>query len=232
MENMITIKAELRSVTGKKVRRLRQENWVPGVAYGPEMEAQPIQIARKELVEAYRQAGTSALVGLLMGRQKEALPAIIREVQRDPISLAILHVDLQLVNLARPITTNVPIHLIGKSPVVEQGLAVLTHGVNEVEIRSLPGDVPAHLTVDLGALIEVDQSIRVSQLVVPESVHVLTDPETVIVFATSIRRLEEAEARAEAKAAEVAAEAEVEAEAEVTEEKAAPEKEKEKEKEE
>ena len=223
MEDMITIQAEHRSVTGKKVRQLRLEGWVPGVAYGREIEAQPIQIVRKELVEAYRKAGTSALVGLLIGRQKEALPAIIREVQRHPISLDILHVDLQLVDLARPITTHVPIHLTGKSPVVEQGLAVLTHGVNEIEIRSLPGDVPAYLEVDLAALIEPDQSIHVRDLAAPERVSILTEPETVIVYVTSIRRLEEAEARAEAKAAEGVAEAVVEEE--VTEEQAAPEKE-------
>lgn len=201
MENMLTIKAQRRSVTGKKVKTLRAEGWIPGVAYGPEMDAQPIQFVRKELIEAYRQAGTSALVGLVVGRQRQARPAIIREVQRHPISLEILHVDLQLVDLNRPITTRVPVHLKGKSPVVEQGLAVLTHGVDEVEIRCLPTAVPAYLEVDLSTLIELDQSIHVSHLVVDPGVHILTDPETVIVYATSIRRLEEAEARAEAAAA-------------------------------
>ena len=218
----MTIKAEQRSVIGKKVSQLRREGWVPGVAYGPGMDALPIQIARKELIEAYRKVGTSALLGLLVGRQRVARPAIIREVQRHPISLDILHVDLELVDLKRPITTHVPVLLKGKSPVVEQGLAVLTHGVSEVEIRSLPASVPAHLEVDLGMLTEPDQAIRVSDLVMPQEVSLLTDLKTVIVYATSIRRLEEAEARAEAKAAEGVAAAEV---VEVEEEAAAEEKE-------
>jgi len=223
MENEITIKAEHRSVTGKKVRNLRLEGWVPGVAYGPHMDAVPIQVARKELVEAYRKVGTSALFGLLLERQKVARPAIIREIQRDSLSLEILHVDVELVDLNRPITTHVPILLTGKSPVVEQGLSVLTHGVDEVEIRALPTAVPASLSVDLAVLTQPDQSVRVSDLVVPEGVSILSEPATVIVYATSIRRLEEAEARAEAKAAEeagvvAAVEAEAPAEAPKTEE--------------
>ncbi len=214
------IKAERRSVTGKKVRRLRREGWVPGVAYGPDMEALPIQVAHKDLVTAYREVGTSALVGVLLERQKTPRPAIIRDVQRDALSLEILHVDLEMVDLNRPITTHVPVLFQGKSPVVEQGLSVLTHGIDEIEVRALPSDVPAHIAVDLSLLTHPDQAIRVGDLALPPGVTVLTDETTVIVYATSIRRLEEAEARAEARAA-AAEEAALES---AGEEKAAPEK--------
>jgi large subunit ribosomal protein L25 len=212
MEKPITLKAERRGVTGKKVKRLRREGWIPGVAYGPGMEALPVQVGQKELVEAYRQAGTSALIGVLLERQRQARPALIRDVQRDPIHHGIIHVDLELVDLHRAITTHVPIALKGNSPVVEQGLAVLTHGIDEIEIRCLPGDVPALFEVDLSALAQPDQSIRVSDLVAPEGVHLLTDAETVIVYATSLRRLEAAEEKA-AKAVEVAEEEAEEGEA-------------------
>jgi large subunit ribosomal protein L25 len=205
MELKTTIKAEHRTVTGKKVRQLRLEGWVPGIAYGPDMDSLPIQFARKELVAAYREVGTSALLGLLLARQKEPQPAIIREVQRDSLSLEILHVDLEMVDMNRPITTHVPITLVGKSIVVEQGLSVLTHGLDEIEVRALPANIPAHVEVNLSALVQVDQALRVSDLVLPADIAILTDPATVIVFATSIRRLEEAEARAEARAAEAAA---------------------------
>ncbi len=196
MEKMYTLKAERRQVIGKKARRLRRDGWIPGVAYGPGMEALPVQVAQKELNEAYRQAGTSALIGVLLERQRQARPALIRAIQRDPISHEIVHVDLQLVDLLRSITTHVPVVLKGKSPVVEQGLAVLTHGINEIEIRCLPTDVPAHFEVDLAALTEPDGSIHVSDLTAPPGVHLVTDAETVIVYATSIRRLEAAEEKA------------------------------------
>jgi len=219
MEKMITIAAAQRSVTGKKVRSLRREGWIPGVLYGPG-EAVSVQFARKELAEAYRQVGTSALIGVLLEGQKKARPAIIREVQRNTLSLEILHVDFELVDMKRQLTTHVPVALHGESPVVQQGLSVLTHGVNEIEIRCLPADVPARLEVDLALLTQPDQFIHVSDLIAPPGVAILTEPGTVIVYTTSIRRLEEAEARAEAKAAEVVAAVETA----VTEEKAAAEK--------
>jgi large subunit ribosomal protein L25 len=205
METMVTIKAEPRNTTGKKVRSLRKEGWTPGIVYGLG-ESFPVQLAHKELVEAYREVGTSALIGLFLEHQKKARPAIIREIQRHPISLEILHVDFELVDLKRPLTTHVPIVFAGHSPIVEQGLAVLTHGLNEIELRCLPSDVPAHLEVNLALLTEADASIHVRDLVVPPEVQILTEPDTVVVYTTSLRRLEEAEARAEA---EVAAEGEV-----------------------
>lgn len=217
MDTMVTIQAAHRNVTGKKVRSLRREGWIPGVIYGPG-ETMPIQLARKELTEAYRRVGTSALIGLVMEGQKKARPAIIRELQRNALSLEILHVDFELVDLKRPLTTHVPISFKGKAPAVELGLAVLTHGLNEVEIRCLPSDVPAHIDIDLAALVDADQAIHVSDLVAPEGVQILTEPGTVIIYTTSLRRLQEAEDRAEARAAVGAAGVEPAA----VEEKAAP----------
>ena len=206
-ETMLTINAAPRSVTGKKVRSLRHEGWTPAIIYGPG-ENLTVQFAAKELAEAYREVGTSALIDLLLPGQKKARTAIIRAVQRHPISLNILHVDFELVDLKRPLTTHVPIVLQGQSPVVEDGLAVLTHGVSEVEIRCLPTDVPAQLEIDLATLRGADQSVYVRDLVAPPGVQILTEPDTVLIHMTSLRRLEEAEARAEAKAAEVSAAAE------------------------
>jgi len=206
----ITLQAEHRNVVGKKVRRLRREGWVPAVVYGPEVKAQPVQVPRKELVEAYRQAGTSALIGVVLGGK--ARPALIREVQYDPLTREVLHADIEFVDLNRPITTEVPVVLRGHSLVVDQGLAVLTHGVEEIQIRCLPTQVPEHIEVDLSVIARPDQAIRVGDLSLPEGIHVLTDPETVVVYTTSIRRLEEAEERAAREAEAAPAEAEQEEE--------------------
>ena len=96
---------------------------------------------------------------------------------------------------------------------VEQGLAVLTYGVEEIEVRCLPAQVPARIEVDLSVITKPDQLIHVSDLSLPADVHILTDPETVVVYTTSIRRLEEAEERAAKEAEEAPEEAEAEAEA-------------------
>ncbi len=218
MEAGITLKAEPREVTGKKVNRLRLEGWVPGVAYGPDMKSVAVQIVRKELVEAYRQAGKSALIGVQLGRKAEARPALIREVQRDALTHEIIHVDIEMVDMTRPITTTVPVSATGRAPIIDQGLAVLTHGVEELQIRCLPTAVPSRIEVDLSVLVRPDQAIRVADLQIPAEVHVLTDADTVVVYATSIRRLEAAEERATRAVEAPAEEAEAAAAEETTEE--------------
>jgi large subunit ribosomal protein L25 len=192
MTEMVTLQTKKRSVIGKKVRRLRREGWIPGIVYG-QGDPLPIQVDHKELDDVYREVGTSALVGLLMGRRKKAQPAIIREIQRHPVSLNILHIDLELIDMNRPLTTHVPVVFKGESPIVEQSESVLTHGVTEVEIRCLPTDVPAQLEVDLSILVDADQTLYVSDLTVPPEVEVLSDPEAVVAYTTSLRQPEEEE---------------------------------------
>lgn len=191
----ITLHAERRRVIGKQVRRLRRSGQVPGIFYGPRMEPLPIQVSHKILSEVCRQAGGSTLIQVVL--DGNTYPALIRDLQRDPISQEILHLDLERVDLERPITTQVPVILKGDSPVVEQGLAVLTHGLEEIEVRCLPTVVPAHIEVDLSIITRPDQAIHAGDLVLPPEVHLLTDPKAVIVYTTPIRRLEEEEMPAE-----------------------------------
>ncbi len=191
----ITLQAERRKVVGKRVRRLRRSGLVPGVFYGPRVEPLLVQVPHKMLSEVYRQAGSSTLIQVVL--DGNTYPALIRDLQRDPISQEILHLDLERVDLDRPITTQVPIILKGISPVVEQGLAVLTHGLEEIEIRCLPTAVPAHVEVDISVITRPDQAIHVGDLVLPPEVHLLTDPKAIIVYTTPIRRLEEEEKPAE-----------------------------------
>lgn len=185
----IALQAERRKVTGKQVRRLRRSGQVPGIFYGPHMEPLPIQVSHKMLSEVYRQAGGSSLIQVVL--DGNTYPALIRDLQRDPISQEILHLDLEQVDLERPITTQVPVILKGDSPVVEQGLAVLTHGLEEIEVRCLPAAVPAHVEVDISVITRPDQAIHAGDLSLPPGVHLLTDPKAVIVYTTPIRRLEE-----------------------------------------
>jgi len=190
METTVTLKVAKREAKGRHVRRLRREGWVPATVYGAGAEATSVQIPRNEAAEVYRRVGTSTMIGVLMERQRQPRPAFIREAQRDPITLQILHMDLQLVDPNRPITLDVPIVLVGESPAARQSLGVLTHGVETVEVHCLPGEVPARFEVDLSVLTDVDQFLHVKDLVVPAGVQIRTDPEVVIAYVAAMRREE------------------------------------------
>ncbi len=191
----ITLQAERRKVVGKPVRRLRRSGLVPAIFYGLRMEPLPIQIPHKTLNEVYRQAGSSTLIQVVL--DGNIYPALIRDLQRDPISQEILHLDLERVDLERPITAQVPVILKGTSPVVEQGLAVLTRGLEEIEIRCLAAAVPACIEVDISAITRPEQAVHAGDLSLPPEVYLLTDPGAVIVYTTPVRRLEEEEKPAE-----------------------------------
>lgn len=195
------MQARPRTVLGKKVRSLRRAGVIPVVIYGGTLdEAIPAQVEERELLNTLHEAGTAQLITITINGQQ--LPSLAREVQRDILTHRIIHVDFETVRLDRPVETEIPVRLIGRSPVVEDGLATLTHGVDSVEVEALPGDLVGHLEIDLGLLKEVGDVITVADIPVPPGIKVLSDPEAVVASAQPLR------------AGEVLGEVEEEAEAE------------------
>lgn len=192
MTERFVVRLEKRQVTGKQVGRLRREGQVPGIVYGTGIDPIPVQADSTEFSSLYREVGTTTLLQLVVGNDRPR-PAFIREIQRDTISLEILHVDFQVVDLARPITVAIPVVLIGEAPVQEADRGVVSQALEEVEVHCLPTDIPHHITVDLTVLEHPDQSIHVRDLSVPEAVQILTDPDTMVVYVATMRPVEEEE---------------------------------------
>ncbi|MCZ7573153.1 MAG: 50S ribosomal protein L25 [Ardenticatenaceae bacterium] len=206
----ITMTAQPRSVTGKKVRSLRRAGLIPVVIYGGTLEtAIPAQVEERELLNTLHEAGTAQLITINVdGRQ---LPSLTREVQRDVVTHRIIHVDFQSVRLDRTVEAEIPVRLVGHSPLIEDELAILTHGVDSVEVEALPRDLVGRLTVDLGLLKEVGDVITVADIPVPPGITILTDPDVVVATAQprpTEEMLEEAEEEAEGKPEIVSEEAE------------------------
>ena len=100
---------------------------------------------------------------------------IVRDVQRDPITRQMVHVDFLKVAMDVAIRTEVPIELVGTAPAVKEQGGVLVAGINEIEVEALPGDLPDRITVDLGVLMEIDDAITVEDLVIGKGVRVIND---------------------------------------------------------
>ena len=177
----VELNAEVRTVVGKKVRRLRREGWVPAVLYGPGVESRPLQIRAAEAESAVRRAGSSHLIALHIAGEKKPVQALVRDFQRDPIRRELLHIDFYQVEMASTLTVEVPIILVGESPVVERREGLLLQGTETVEVECLPSDLVDAIEVDLSQLTEVDQQITVADLAVPSSMRILSDPDEVVV---------------------------------------------------
>ena len=177
----IVLNAELRSITGKAVRRLRREGFVPAVMYGHRREPVILKIQERALRQVLREAGTTRLITLNVGGLKGSKRVLVRELQRDAIRHDMLHVDLYEVIMTERITAGVPVVLIGESPPVDNGEGILFQGLNAIEIECLPGDLPPSIEVNLAELTFIDDAVLVRDLKLSDAIEVLSEPEDIIV---------------------------------------------------
>jgi len=172
------IKAELRTVLGRKVKHLRKEGLMPSTVYGNKFENMSVQFKTNELEKLFNQVGESGLVEMLVNEEK--LPILFRNPQYSPISGDIVHIDCYKVNLKEKITASVPLEFIGESQAVKEG-NTLVEVANEVEVEALPADLPEIIEIDLSALNTIDDMITVGDIKLDEKVEMVTSPEQVIV---------------------------------------------------
>lgn len=180
----LVLNAKVRTVTGKAVKAIRRQGWIPAVVYGRNLPSTPIQIEGRELQRVLSQAhGGARLITLQVDGQSYLV--LIRKVQREPIRREFLHVDFQAVEMTEKIRVEVPVVFVGASPAVERGEGILVHGLTHVEIECLSKDLIEAIPVDLRALDRVDAAIHVRDLQVPPGVTILTDPDELIALVTA-----------------------------------------------
>jgi large subunit ribosomal protein L25 len=201
----ILLDAELRNITGKAVRHVRREGYVPAVVYGHRTEPVSLRVSERALHQALRVAGTNRLITLNVAGQESPKMVLVRELQRDALSHAMLHVDFYEVVMTEKITAEVPIVLIGESKLVKGGGGLLFQGLDAIEVECLPGELPQQIEIDLSALLEVDQTVAVRELKLGDAVKVLTDLNEVVVkiLPPAVEEVEEAPAPTEVPEVEV-----------------------------
>ena len=203
----LELKAEVREVTGRQVKHLRQGGLVPAVLYGKDLDPALLQIEEKALTKVLRQAGTHQLISLQIGQKKPQM-TLARDIQRDVIRYNYLHVDFYAVRMSEKVTAQVPLELVGHAPAVREQGGILTQGLDQIEIECLPTDLVASIEVNIDGLVEFNDSISVADLTVPDTITILSDPES-LVAKIEPPRLAEAEEVEEEEMVEVSVEPEV-----------------------
>ena len=178
-------------------RRLRRTGRVPGIIYGGSGKPQQIDIDHNELFQLLRkEAFYSSVLNANVEGAKEM--CLLRDVQRHPYRPVILHVDFQRVDATHKIHQKVPLHFVNAdiAPGVKLGGGMISHVMNDVNVKCLPADLPTFIEVDLKEL-DAGHSIHVSQLVLPKGVEVVHHGEGDPVVATIMMKgggaVEEAE---------------------------------------
>jgi len=200
----LNLKAEKRTVLGRKIKKIRREGLLPANVYGKKVASLSLQLDAKEFAKIYQEAGETGMIDLSVSGEKEVRPVLIHNIQKDPVSEDFLHVDFRQVILTEKVTATIPVQITGEAPAETQKLGILVQQTSEIEIEALPADLPERFVVDVSKLAEVNQTIFLKDLTIDrKKIEIKTDPEQIIV---KIEPLAKEEVVAPPPAAEVPAE--------------------------
>jgi large subunit ribosomal protein L25 len=177
----IALEVQKREVLGNKNKALRRSGVTPAHLFGHGVKSQPLQGATAELEGVVRQAGTSRLIGLKVSGEKRARNVLVREVQRQPGTGLLLHVDFYQVRTKERMTVEVPVHVVGDAPVLQSKANSLVIDIPHLHIECLPSRIPSRIDIDVSELTETDDVVRVHDVKTAEGIVVLNDPELVVV---------------------------------------------------
>lgn len=184
---MLSLKVKIRTELGKKNKKLRRENKLPGVLYGKKIKSTPISMEYKEFEKVYAEARESTLVSLEIdgdgasarGAGKENA-VLIRDVITDPLRDSFTHVDFYQVPMDEEIKISIPLVFVNEAPAVKDEGAVLARNIYDLEVSALPKDLPREITVDLSRLAHLEDAILVKDLTVPSGVKVEAEGDIVV----------------------------------------------------
>jgi large subunit ribosomal protein L25 len=185
MADNVDLQAKEREERGKNAaRRLRASGMVPAVLYGDGSEARgTTALAVPDRVVDYtlHHLGDNALYDIDLGAGGST--ARIVDVQRDPVTGRLIHVDFAPVDMQERIEVTVPVHVVGEAPGTEEG-GVLQQVAYEVQIETLPGDIPQELTLDVSSL-GMNENLTLADLTLPDVITLISDPEEVAATVTA-----------------------------------------------
>jgi len=198
-----------RASVGKgEAKRLRRAGQVPAILYGV---TQPVNVAvvpRDIYRLIHGREGSTQLLRVSFADSGESRMAIIRDIQYDPVSENLVHVDLQEVAMDRPIQVTVAVHHVGDAVGVKDTSGILEMILREVQVSCLPGNIPQVLEADVTRL-AIGDVLTVKDLVAPEGVRILNDPNQAVATVAPPAVEEVVAAAATVEAAPTSAEPEV-----------------------
>jgi large subunit ribosomal protein L25 len=175
----IKIKGEIREIFGKNAsRRLRREGKLPANLYGTQAENVSLILDKKDVFQILRsEAGENTIFKVSYNSKTQDV--MIKEVQTNPATDELLHVDLILIAMDKEIRVTVPFVLTGEAVGVKAEGGFVDFVTREIELECLPKAIPEHIEVDISDL-HLHQSVKVEELSLPEGAKWVSDPETVI----------------------------------------------------
>ncbi|MCU1337604.1 MAG: ribosomal protein [Bryobacterales bacterium] len=204
MANDITVAAEPRTTRGKnEARRLRAAGSAPAVVYGIGQDTLTVAVNPKEVVRILHSKTGHNTIFTLAVKGGENTPVMIVDWQTDPVKDNLLHVDMKRIDLTQRLVVKVPVHTLGEPEGVKIQGGLHEVITREIEVECLPNEIPEFLSVDVSKL-AIGQAVRASDVPLPGSVRLVSQPEAVISHVVTMKAEEVAAPVAGAEAAPAA----------------------------
>ena len=179
---MLSLEVSPRQELKRKAGFLREKKIIPAVIYGKEVKNVSISVDYQSFRDIYEKAGESTIVNVKIKSDKEEkdYPTLIREVQKDPLSGSYLHADFFQLPMNEEVEVAVPLEFEGES-IAEKDLGgILIKNIHEIEIKALPANLIHSIKVNVSALANFEDEIKIKELPIPEGIKVLAEPEEVV----------------------------------------------------
>ena len=188
-----TVTVRLREQTGKNAnRRLRAAGEIPAVVYGGDGDSAAIRVDGKSVQTLIREGGENAVFQLQLEGTDRTRHTMIRDLQWNPLTGALVHIDFQRVKMDQEVQVSVPVTLVGTPEGVRNEGGLVEFVTREIAVVCLPGDIPSSIELDVEPL-HIGQHVEVGELVLPEAVRLDDDENRVVVSVAAPRLAEEEE---------------------------------------
>ena len=186
---MLTLKAKIRKELGKKVKNLRNKGIIPAVLYGPKIENLPLEIDLKEFEKIHKTAGESSLITLEVGEKKFLV--LIHALELDVISQKPIHIDFYQPKLDEEIEVSVPLVFEGEASAVKELGGTLVKNIQELVIKALPQNLLHEIKVNIEKLKTFEDNVLIKDLLIPQGVKIIKEPEEIIAQVLPPEKIEE-----------------------------------------
>lgn len=174
-KNNVELEAQIRENVDPA--KLRKTGLIPAVVYGRKVKPLSVAVDSK-LFTKYVLRSESELnlifnLKINDNGKSQVLPVITCDLQINPLTDQIIHLDFKHIVMDEEIRTKVPVELTGVPVGVKDDGGVLVHGLREIELKCLPGEIPDKFEIDVSGL-TIGHSLHVSDLKVSDKIHILS----------------------------------------------------------
>ncbi len=175
MSTKVELAAVKRGETGKgAARKIRSAGRIPAVVYGRDLDAMCLTVDSHEALGLFQSISVENTIVSLAIEGEEEMDILVREIQSHPFRTELIHIDFYQIQKGVALEVDIPVVLVGTAEGVRTGGGIMDQTIHEIRVKCIPSLIPTSFGVEV-ALLEVGDSLHVSDITIGEDIDLITD---------------------------------------------------------